>query len=81
MSARSRQVVAAPPGRFHRIRIAAARLVRWWNALQAVERILYRALGLLAIGFALTPLPALAFIVPGAILTLVFFGFSLRRGS
>lgn len=57
------------------------RLGSWWNGLLPPERVLYRAIGLLAIGSAMVA-PALAFIVPGLLFALVFFDFSFhRRGS
>lgn len=54
--------------------------LRWWNALTPAERVLYRALVLMSIGFGLVAAP-LALIVPGVVLALVFFGFSFRRAS
>lgn len=55
------------------------RPVRWWNALAALDRVMYRACALLGAGFALTPWPQLALIVPGALFALAYFGF--RRGA
>lgn len=52
---------------------------RWWTNLEPSERILYRAVVLLGVGCGLI-YPPLAFIVPGVLFGLVFFGFSLRRG-
>jgi len=54
--------------------------LRWWHALTPDERVLYRAVLLLAIGCWLVT-PALGFIVPGVIFALVFFGFSFRRAG
>lgn len=45
-------------------------LVRWWRGLEAVEQTLYGGLGVLSAGLAAVFWP-LAFIVPGAILTLL----------
>jgi hypothetical protein len=57
-----------------------ARPLRWWSALTPNERILYRAVGLLAVGFALVWVP-LGFIAPGLIFAAVFFVSTLRRAS
>lgn len=62
------------------LRRAWGSLRAWWTGLDPAERVLYRALTLLAAGFALW-VPPLALIVPGLVLTLVFFGFSLRRAD
>lgn len=62
------------------LRRAWAATRAWWAGLEASERVLYRALALLAGGFAMW-IPPLALIVPGLVLTLVFFGFSLRRAE
>ena len=53
-------------------------LLGWWNALGPPERVLYRAIGLLAVGCGMVWLP-LAFIVPGILFAAVFFGFTFRR--
>lgn len=58
-------------------RVALAPL-RWWNGLDAAERVLYRAVALLGAGCGAVWAP-LALIVPGVLFALVFFGFSLRR--
>jgi len=50
----------------------------WWSGLQPAERVLYRAVGLSAIGFGMVAVP-LAFIVPAVLFALVFFGFGFRR--
>lgn len=50
----------------------------WWVGLEPPERVLYRALVLLGPGCALIYPPA-GLVVPGVVLALVFFGFSLRR--
>lgn len=52
--------------------------VRWWSGLDPAERVLYRAVVLLAAGSAFV-WPPLALIVPGLLFALVFFGFTLRR--
>jgi hypothetical protein len=52
--------------------------VAWWRGLDPQERVLYRAMVLLAAGGIVT-WPPLAFFLPGTLLVLVFFGFSLRR--
>ena len=52
----------------------------WWSGLQPAERVLYRAVGLSAVGFGMVALP-LAFIVPAVLFALVFFGFSFRRSA
>lgn len=62
------------------IQSQAARPVRWWAALDPLERVFYRAVVALAIGFGVV-WPPLAFIVPGLLWALVFFGFSLRKGT
>ena len=69
------------PGRIARdiLRLAGAPF-RWWHDLEAPERVLYRAVACLGVGFGLAWLP-LAFIVPGVLFALVFFGFSLRRAA
>jgi hypothetical protein len=59
---------------------AARRPATWWSGLQPAERVLYRAVGLSAVGFGMVALP-LAFIVPAVLFALVFFGFSFRRSS
>jgi hypothetical protein len=51
---------------------------RWWKALSAEERVLYRAAVLLAAGCGLVFAP-LALIVPGALFAAVFF--NLRRAG
>jgi hypothetical protein len=53
---------------------------RWWRALEANERILWRCILLLAIGGGLI-WPPLAFLLPGVVFGLVFFEFSFRRGA
>jgi hypothetical protein len=58
------------------LRAAAA----WWSSLEALERVMYRGLVLLAAGLALVWVPA-ALIVTGAVLTAVSLGFTLRRGA
>ena len=52
----------------------------WWSGLAPSERVLYRSVALLAAGCGLVWLP-LAFIVPGIVFGLVFFGFSFRRAG
>jgi len=64
----------------HRASAKARRPLAWWSGLEPAERVLYRAAALSAIGFGMVALP-LAFIVPGILFALVFFGFSLRRGA
>lgn len=72
---------AAAPGRLvRRLAAAARRPFAWWSALQPVERVLYRSVAFSAIGFGMVALP-LAFIVPGLLFALVFFGFSFRRAG
>lgn len=56
------------------------RILAWWRALDPLERVLYRAVVLFALG-GLVTWPPLAFYIPGAIFTLVLFGFSFRRGT
>lgn len=56
------------------------RVVGWWKGLEPAERVLYRAVALLALGGIVT-WPPLMFFIPGAVFALVFFGFSLRRPS
>ena len=51
---------------------------RWWCALAAEERVLYRAAVLLATGSGLIWAP-LALLMPGLLFAAVFFEFSLRR--
>lgn len=51
---------------------------RWWTGLEPPERVLYRAVVLLGVGFAMIVLP-LGLIVAGLLFAAVFFGFSLRR--
>jgi len=51
---------------------------RWWTALDPAERVLYRAVLLLGVGFALVN-PALAFIVPGTLFALTFLVSIARR--
>lgn len=63
-----------------RLRAILRRPLDWWAALSPPERVLYRAIGLLAIGCALVWPPA-AFLVPGLVFALVFFGFSFRRSG
>jgi hypothetical protein len=58
----------------------ARRPAAWWSGLQPAERVLYRAVGLSAVGFGMVALP-LAFIVPAVLFALVFFGFSFRRSA
>ena len=62
------------------LRFQLGRPSRWWAALDPPERVFYRAAVALAIGFGLVWLP-LALIVPGLLWALVFFGFSLRKGT
>jgi hypothetical protein len=61
-----------------RRRSPLARVSAWWKALEAAERVLYRAVVLSAIGFGMLNL-ALAFIAPAVLFALVFFGFSFQR--
>jgi hypothetical protein len=69
-----------PPRRTYAVlRWPFARAWSWWSGLEPVERVLYRAVILLGIGFLLTPWPQLGLIVPGVLLALVFFGFSFTR--
>jgi len=74
------------PGTLGPLRAAARRSaalvrrpVRWWHALGALDRVMYRACALLGAGFALTPWPQLGLIVPGVLFALAYFGF--RRGA
>jgi hypothetical protein len=61
--------------------VARAHALRaWWNALEPLERTFYRAVVLLAIGCGLA-WPPLAFIVPGSLWALVFFGITFRKGN
>ena len=57
------------------------RPLRWWHALAALDRVMYRACALLGSGFALTPWPQLALIVPGVLFALAYFGFGFRRSA
>lgn len=70
-----------------RLRIALARrwvsdraavVALWWGNLTAAERVLYRAMALLAVGTGGFDW-RFGFIVPGVIFALVFFGFRLGR--
>lgn len=63
-----------------RTRALVARCSAWWHGLEPPERIWYRAVALLAVGLAGYDW-RLALTVPGTLYALVFFGFSLRRGS
>jgi hypothetical protein len=67
-----------PLSRLQRTTRQLLRPVRWWAALTPPERVLYRAVALLAIGFALIWLP-LGFIAPGLIFAVVFFLSAIRR--
>jgi hypothetical protein len=53
--------------------------LRWWRALDASERVLYRAIALLGAGCALAWPPA-GLIVPGLLYTAVFFKLTWRTG-
>lgn len=50
------------------------RPIHWWDHLEAADRVLYRAVGLLGVGCGLVWLPFL-FIVPGILFALAFFSF------
>lgn len=63
-----------------RLRALRTAITTWWRGLDPSERVLYRAMGLLAVGGGLIA-PALAFLIPGALLALVFFGFTFRRAE
>jgi hypothetical protein len=62
----------------NRLRSALARLAGWWVALTPRERVLYRALPLLSVGWGLA-WPPLFLIVPGTVFILIFFDFTFGR--
>jgi hypothetical protein len=72
---------AVKPTRRARARLALVTSApwRWWRDLDASERVLYRAIALLAAGFALAWPPA-GLIVPGLLYTAVFFKLTWRAG-
>jgi sugar phosphate permease len=63
-----------------RIALTMETIGLWWGALEPGERVLYRAMALLAVGAGGFDW-RLAFLVPGALFALVFFGFSLAARS
>lgn len=63
-----------------RLRTTVTAVRRWWDGLDAAERVLYRAVGLLGAGCGLV-WPPLALIVPGVLFAATFFGFSFRRAG
>lgn len=67
-----------PLNRAQRATRQLRRPIQWWAALTPPERVLYRAVALLAIGFALVWVP-LGFIAPGLIFAVVFFLSAIRR--